>query len=475
LSRVVIFLAISAILCATEIAPSHTPRFSDYPFDQWAAAPEHSGIKWEIRLPPAQLSVHQRLVQRIQTVVPGGELAKRRGRGEMVLLARFEDSDGRQWRTGSRIDLAKVQEGVKSQELTFTTAAFVRPGDYKVSLALLDTQTMEHSFTRRMLHVVPIKGDPLPDAWNGLPAVEVLPPVDGPDAWFLPGVKSLLHLPLHDLSLHGGVDTEQTGELRTNPTIQTVAYTGTNTRAPVRHSVSIDLLVNTTPSQWTQNPAGNLRRNMSVVIPALKVLSALNAKVHPPSAAVLDLTHHRVGFETANAASLDWDSMNQLFAQTNPSVIDAKSLAAQSSIRNYFAKEVARRAGESGPERWLIVLSGPLVFAKQDEMSLPELAPDPRRHIIYLRFSSGPGFVPPEIEIGPVKRVHGPMPGLGTVIPFPPGRGRGGGGRGEPGAGFPDDIERMLKPMGAQIVSITNPEVFRKTVASLIEEISAAD
>ena len=71
-----------------------------------------------------------------------------------------------------------------------------------------------------------------------------------------------------------------------------------------------------------------------------------------------------------------------------------------------------------------------------------------------------------DARIGPAERVRGPMPGLGTVIPMPPGRGRG-------EMMFPDDIEHVLKPMGAQIIVVQNAEGFRKVVAGLIADIAA--
>jgi hypothetical protein len=439
------------------------PAFSDYPFDQWAAAPEHAAIKWQVNLLPPQLSVHQRLIERIQAVVPGHELEKRRGRGELVLLVRFEDSDGRQWHTGSRLNLVNVQAGVRSDELTFTTSAFVRPGDYQIQVALIDSATTEHSFTRRTLRVSPLKSDPLPLAWLGLPPIEILPGVDAPDAWFLPNVKGLLQLPV------GIAEPDNWSHL--------VADSGPSAWKTTRQSPYIQLLVNTTPSEQSANSAGSLRRNMSTVIPALKVLSGLNARIQPPSAAVIDLTRHRVGFETPDASTLDWATLGKVLTDTRPGIIDAKALAGQSSMREYFAGEVARRAGDSGPPRWLIVMSGPLIFSHQDEARLPELTPDSNRHIVYLRFSPGfgngmPGGVPallgPDVQIAPPRRIHGPMPGFGTVLPGAPGRGRG-----MMDSQFPDDLERVLKPMGAQIVSVANPDAFRKTIASLIQEISA--
>lgn len=430
--------------CAAQ-ETSRVPLFGDYPFDQWAAAPEHAAIKWEVHVQAAQLSIHQRLMERVQVVVPGGELEKRRGRGELVLLARFEDSDGRQWRSGTRLNLEKVQAGVKSRELTFTVAAFVRPGEYTVQVALLDTKTMEHSFTRRTMHVAAMKGDPLPEAWAGLPPVEVLPPIDGADAWFLPAVKGLLHLPV-----------ETSG----------------------KPSPKIQILMNMTPSERSAGTAGAVRRTLAAVVPVFKVLSAMRSEGAPTPAAVLDLARHRVAYEAQNAGRVDWSALSKALTENPPGVIDAKSLAKQSSMREYFAGEVARRAAGAGAKRWVIILSAPVMFSKQEETPLPEMTADPDRHIVYLRVSTGfgggpmPGTMepPPDIQIGPVTRVRGPMPLLGDVTPGFTARGRGPRGG---DAMFPDDLERVLRPMGAQIYSVTTPDSFRRILAALIAEISA--
>ena len=347
-SRLAIVSAMVALFAGLSAAQTTAPvtRLSEFPFDQWTAAPDHSTIKWEIRLLPAELSIHQRLVQRIQAVVPGRELENRRGRGELVVLTRIEDSDGRQWQTGTRLNLVNVQANVKSDELTFTLAAFVKPGDYRVLIALCDTHTMEHSFIRRALHIAPLKPDPLPHAWLGLEPVEFLPSAEPPDSWFLPDVKGLLHLP---------VDAKQ--------------------------AVRIDLLVNITPSERSSGPMFSLRRNMASVIPALKILSGLNVKLQPPSASVIDLARHRIAFDTSNAATLDWSILGKALMESNPAIIDVKSLAGQHSMREYFADEVARRAGAQGPPRWLIVMSGSLFFSKQEETPLPELPQIGRAHV----------------------------------------------------------------------------------------------
>jgi hypothetical protein len=481
LSRLAILIAASALLHAAEQARSRQALFSDYPFDEWAAAPDHTSIKWDVNLLPAQLSVHQRLIQKIETVVPGRELAKRRGRGDLVMLVRFEDSQGHQWRAGNRMNLRPVEATVKSEELTFTISAFVRPGDYRVSIALADSETGEYNFVRRQLHIAPLKSDPLPDSWAGLPAVEIIQMSDTPDSWFLPSVHGLLKLPLRRIP-DAGPDayTEPVPRLvsanAAPARTSTVAYV-LPSGEPKTEAPRIELLVNTSPSERSGGTSGSMRRNMSAVIPALKVLSAIDAGTHSPKAAIMDLTRHRISFETPDAASLDWNALRKALSEANPGIIDAKVLARQSSMREYFADEIVRRAGQSGPPRWLIVLSGAFSFGAQEETPLPQLAPDPNRHIVYFRFvpDFGPTGLPltagAGIRIAPPRRVHGPTPGLGTIIPFvfvPSHHGRG-----VAEAFFPDDFERILKGMGAQIVTVTNPETFRKSLASLLGQISA--
>jgi hypothetical protein len=478
-SRLAILLAASALLYATEL---HSPRkalFSDYPFDEWAAEPDRTSIKWDVNLRPAQLSVHQRLIQRIEAVVRGSELAKRRGRGELVMLTRIEDSAGRQYRAGNRLNLRPVERSVKSQELIFTTAAFIRPGDYRVSIALADSETGEHNFIRRELHIDPLKSDPLGDSWAGLPPVEMIQMADGPDAWFLPSVHGLLKLPLHrPADVYSEPVPYQVSANAAPARTALATYGAPPADSPGREAPKVQILINTSPSAHAARSAATLRRNMAAVIPALKVLSGIDAKVRPPEAAVMDLTGHRMIFETADASSLDWKALGQALREINPAVIDAKVLARQSTMRDYFAGEIARRAGASGPPRWLIVLSGSFAFPTRDEGPLPQFAPDPNRHIVYFRFvpafgaQGAPLTAGPGARIAPTHRVHGPPPGLGSFFPFGTSHHRGRRG-GADEALFPDDFERILKRMGAQVTTITTPEKFRKSLASLLDQISA--
>ena len=119
---IALLFAASGILCAAEIStPVSTPRFNDYPFDQWAAAPEHPAIKWELHLLSPQLSVHQRLIVRVQAVIPGAELEKRRGhpaKGLVIVMCRRHTAlklheIGERWR---QMDYAAVSQACRRME-----------------------------------------------------------------------------------------------------------------------------------------------------------------------------------------------------------------------------------------------------------------------------------------------------------------------------------------------------------------------
>ena len=60
-------------------------------------------------------------------------------------------------------------EAAKSN-INYAQEAFVLPGDYRVSMVIFDTKTGEHSAMQKMLHVNPLRNDPLPAAWKDLPA-----------------------------------------------------------------------------------------------------------------------------------------------------------------------------------------------------------------------------------------------------------------------------------------------------------------
>jgi hypothetical protein len=391
----VVFFALTAAWAQTG---QRDPFFAQVPFDSWRTSGKQSLIHWSADLAPPELSAFQRIAAGVKIQVDNPELPKHRA----VILTEFEDAVGGVWQTHAPLDHGSG----------YVQSAFVLPGDYSVSVAIYDPVTRRHGFAQKKLHVAPLKTEPLPGAWEALPRVEFFSAdVDSPDAWYLPSISSGLRLP-----------------------VQT------------QHRCHIEVLVNTTPSESVSDSLGELRRNMSAVIPAMKTLSQIELTNGSIDFRLLDLTRQR------SVHATHWDEMKGFFAQTNPGIIDIHALDSRWKMRSFFADQIA--AGIAGePARVLIVLSGPAFFPEQEPGAKIDLSSDPLHRVFYIRCRLIPRAV---LEPRPL-----PRPGA-RPRPLRPGFFR-----------LPlDDLEKPLESSGAMLFDVVTPEQFRRVLAAVIGQIS---
>lgn len=371
--------------------------FSKVSFEQWRLEGKQSLLHTSFEIVPPELSAFQRIVVGVKVQIEGPELAEHHA----VILVEFADDEGGVWQT----------HGPLGREAEYLQNAFVLPGDYSVSVAIFDPQTFRHSFDQKKLHVAPLKTEPLPGSWDNLPKVEFLPPgVELPDAWYLPSTTGRLKLPVQ-------------------------------TARPVH----IDVLVNTTPGD-RKDSVGEFRRNMSAVVPALKVMSQIELSSGEMSIGLLDLVHRR-----AFAAS-SWSEMRPLLTQANPGIIDVGSLDSRWGMRSFLLDQIQDRVrGDSA--RVVIVLSGPAFLQDQEPAAHFELPSDPRHRVFYIRCRLIPRSVlAPRPRPRPGARPHPPLPGS-FVLPL-------------------DDLQQPLESSDAMLFDVITPEQFRRVLASIIGQIS---
>ncbi len=411
------------------------PLFERVGFEKWGTKAE-SKIRWAVEIPPPELSTHQRLMIRVVTKIDGRELEKRRGEGAFFAMLQITDPAGAVWQNHTPIDLAALHSSVQNQEFFITHYAFVLPGDYALTIAVCDSKTLEHSVLIRKVHVDPVKDDPLPHAFDGLPAVEYVPPTEGaPEVWYLPLIEGKLKLQL-----------------------------------ATRHRVDVQVLVNTTPAERSLGSAAALRRNMSLVIPAMKVISGVEIANGTLSVALLDLEKRAVPFEQSLVeqslveqslveqsleAPLDWYRMGRVFASTVPGIVDAKTLANEWKIRGYFMEELERRLRAPLADdtvRVVIVLSGPAFFEDPNRMVYQIPAHDPARQLYYVRLRTLPVRYPPRNRPG-----MRPVPQRPTVVNVPMGN---------------DDLEKIALVLNGKVFDATSTEQFRRILATIIEQVS---
>lgn len=401
------------------------PVFSAVPFKSWLAEGDQTGFRWTARVGGPRLNGHQRLQTRVEIQIDGNELVSRRGHGQLVIMIQFQDSAERTYQTHGVLDLQEVREEVGKSNIQYLQDAFVLPGDYLVSMVVFDAKTREHSAVQKPLHVNPLRGDPLGNAWKDLPAVELMNAIDPPDTWFLPNVKGRLHLPL----------------------------------AP-RRPIRIEVLMNVSspgPSRGLSlGTASN--RNLANLLPALKVLSQIDVKGEALHLTLLDILNRRVMLEQDAMRQLDWARLRSALTEADPNKIDVRSLEHREQNAQYFVEQVRQRLATSEePFRVLIVLSGPMTFVSGEDVRPIELAAKPNAKVYYLRhrlpperLSFNPLFDSPSSRTG---RRNRPAQLPASIEVF-------------------DSLAPLLKPLKPRLFDVYTPEQFRKALASILEEIA---
>ena len=434
--RAAAFALLAIAARSQPVAPRESldPAFARLPFEMWLAGGPQARIEWSAGVSRARLSAHQRLRADVEIRLDGAELARRRGEGQLLILLQIADRQGRRYQNHLSMDLAKTEEGVSKQDVVTTFTVFVTPGDYRIAAALYLTATQEHSLKQVRLQVPPLKNDPLPGAWLDLPAVEYLLPSDPPDSWYLPSMAGGLHLPL-------------------------------KSRSPIE----IDLIVNLTPSESASHAAEMRSSNLSVLVPALKVMSEVNGPGVSLNAELLDLSRQRVVFRQNDVHVLDWAAMRRALAPSQAATIDLRSLARHRQSAAFFVAEVARivAAGRGRPpasairsRRALIVLSGPLAFDDKVDLDPIAIDPPPDCRVFYIRYHSFQTSTSAGPSARGSRRGRGPFSRWGE-LPDP-----------DPLALQFDQLESTLKPLAPRLFDVDTPEGFRKALASLLADIA---
>jgi hypothetical protein len=365
-------------------------------------------------------------------MMDGNELARRRGKGQLLMLVQLHDREGHVYQTHQSVDLQLVKEDTGSSNVFYRQAVFLTPGDYQISVAIFYTATGEHSAKQIPLHVSPLKNDALPASWQDLPAVEIPNAIGSPDDLFLPNVTGRLFLPV-------------------------------KTRRPVR----IELMLNASPVSAGE-PSGmeqSSNKSLAGLIPALKAMAFMDARNGTLNVSVLDLTTQKVIFRQDAVHDLNWAKLKPALMDAKPNSIDVHALENRQQNAQFFLTQVRERIDVVTPKAGLtetlpilIVLSGPMAFDSGDNLHPLEIDHNPDAKVFYVRYHST---------------------GLPPANPFLAGPRLGGRTPLSRSNGIPqkmsepqDELERTLKALRPRLFDVYTPEQFRKALRNIIDEIS---
>jgi hypothetical protein len=279
-------------------------------FESRAAKGKHADIRWKVRGVVHGLSVHQRMFVHLEIDVPGSELVKRSGDGELIGLVQVIDQHGNRYHDYGRIELSPMKSGLEKQTLQSTWEAFALPGRYKARILLFDKRSEEYNFTEIELKVPALKRDPFPQIWEGVPGWEFWAPLkELPDSLYRPDIESRLNL-----------------RLRT------------------RQPIDVDILADLTPSDLFHGSTRFYERFLAVALPLVKDLSQMQVSNGSLHVAALDLSRRKITFEQDDGRALNWPALRRVVALENgPGSVDVARLKEKHEDPDFLRDEVLRR------------------------------------------------------------------------------------------------------------------------------------
>jgi hypothetical protein len=401
--------------------------FGAVPFDQWVQQGPAVAIPWKVHIQPFGLSLHQRMRAHIDVEVARRELRNRPPDDRMVVLIQVTDAAGEQFRDYTLFRMKDVGAEVKKGEVDVFWNMYLLPGEYSVTVVLVDAARGQHNLMQSQMHIERPKNDPLPGIWAGLPAVEFLSPrLEGPDFIFRPDVTSRLHLPL-----------------------------------ATRRPVELEVLADVTASDLFRGSTIFYNRYLSVALPLLKALSQVSLEQGSLNVAMLDLRQRRVTFEQNNVKVLDWPRARSVLAPENgPAMIDIKALEQRRESPAFLQDELLRRLNAAPPS--------PQASAETQTSAEPLKSADTRAgaeplHVFviigspmdFYSFRDLPHLPPGSEEKCVVYYLQFEL--LNTTY----------------ADGAIGNVRKMLKPLTVHVFKVRSAESVRHALAKMLEEVAA--
>ena len=416
--RVSVCALLWALVCLAQ-SGSPDPAFEKIPFDQWVNESDTGTFKWKVSVARPQLSFHQRLEAKVEVQMDGRSLEKHRDNGELVFFIQLTDREGLKYQSHGKVELAQLDENIRKADLEYAQYAFVRPGDYRVSVAVLVTKTGDHAARQFQLRVPESTGEELADAWSALPAVEFITADNAPEGWFLPDIH---------------------GKIRWAESVD----------APVR----LNVLMNVAPPVEGRRRQ-NTTSQLAALLPTLKALSQTGSTSVKGQLELIDLARQRVAFRQPIGQDIEWSRLKDALGDSTPASIDVHSLAERHREGPAFVNEVRRVLRGSSEPCVTVVLSAPVQFESGEQPDPLSGEGLPGCRVFYVRYENRPS--PALLGMPRMGGRMGPRPDV-MMMRFPP---------------VIDQIAPLLKPIGAKVFEVRTPDEMRRALGEILKAMRA--
>ncbi len=339
-----------------------------------------------------------------------------------MFFVQITDRDGKRFQSHSSVQLSKLDENIKAADLELTQRAFFLPGDYRMSVGLLDTKSGDHSTKQLQFRIAPPHNS-LSDAWHDLPPVEFVGAEESPDSWYLPGI-------------HGRVQWA----------------------ASVHSAARLNIILNVAPSVPVPGSRRTYSTDLAALLPTLKVLTQNASPSLSVHVELLDLARRRVFFHQDDVHNLDWPRLKASMGEANTASIDVHSLAERHHDAQFFVSQVRSLIRKSEGPCALVVLTSPVAFDSGEDLQPVSLEALPACRVVYIRYREPPELTRPFAQ--QMAEMAGSRRGIRPI-------------RNRLQLPAVDQLEATLKPLGPKVFDVGTPDQFTKALAEIEKSLGA--
>lgn len=393
--------------------------------DQLCLGPEHQDIPWKVHFSSPRLMYQQTYkVQALARIDP--IVLKSVNKTRVLYFAlKVQAADGKWAKGGEFKDYAVPLELSRDTDIEYQSAVYLRPGNYILNIAVLDSGTGQSSLLRQTLRIAAMSDDPFPELGTHLAAVEF------PDGF-----------PQQEV----GNDEVDDGEL----------FPISRDRNPIPvatpRPAAIDIVLDI-----TKRPAAgaavvfdlygrpHVRRRVksqSSIPPydlevgrLLQVGSFLSRLVPQPGCvrvSAVDVLRMKTMLNKADSQTIDWPHFEEQIQRLDQDTVDVAVLTNKKGPAEFIRQYLDDLSADSpdcasGGEHYIIVVSHEVPFPAKDG-KLSE-ADRERAHFYYLVSQEG--------------------------------------------SGMGDDLNGLLKTVKPERLSFNSPRDFRKALAKIVSDLKA--
>src|SRR5262249_3023766 len=155
-------LALACLVAAPQmhgqdISPDRV--FAAVPFDQWVKQGPVTAIPWKVQVHAFGLSIHQRMRAHIDVDLQRRDLKDHQPDDRMVVLIQVTDASNEQFREYTLFRIKDVAGDLKKGGVHVYWNLYVLPGEYNVTIALVDAAKKTHNLMQSHMHIEPLKND----------------------------------------------------------------------------------------------------------------------------------------------------------------------------------------------------------------------------------------------------------------------------------------------------------------------------